>query len=359
MDIRINPNVASLHAYIPGEQPREPGFVKLNTNESPYPPAPEVPEAVRSTAAEAAYNKYPDPLCTALRESIAADLGVTPAHVLVGNGSDEVLRLLCHAFLDSSAGEQIGMLNPTYVLYETLAAMFGATAQIFDLAAPDYSLPEAAILANVKMFFLPNPNPPIGTYYSLDNLRALAAHSAQRLVVMDEAYVDFAPGTAVPLLKEFPNVIVTRTFSKSYSLAGLRVGFVLAQPELITELNKIRDSYNVNRISQAAALAAWNARPYYRDMTLRIQQDRDYLAGQLRNRGFEVPESHGNFVFARRHGAAELYAALKSRKVLVRYFSTPALADGVRITVGTRADLDTLLHELDTLLLQVSMNPAF
>jgi len=349
MTIRIHPAVEKLHAYIPGEQPKEPGFTKLNTNENPYPPAPEVAEAIRVALEENALQKYPDPVASGLRAAIARDLGVTRDEVFVGNGSDEVLRLICHAFLDAAAGDKIGMLDPTYVLYETLAAMFGAENAVFPVQHPEYVFPKAAVDADVKVFFLPNPNPPIGTYYPAEVLQQLAAARADRLVVIDEAYVDFAPGNALEVYRARPNVMVTRTFSKSYSLAGMRVGFAVARPELILQLDKIRDSYNLNRLSQAAALAGWEAKAYHRERCEQIRTDREFLAGELRARGFDVPESHGNFVFARRAGAKELYEQLKGRKVLVRYFSTPSLADGIRITIGTRAELETLLKAIDNL----------
>jgi histidinol-phosphate aminotransferase len=349
MNVPVNPWVSDLHAYVPGEQPREPGFVKLNTNESPYSPAPEVLQAVLETAQGASYNKYPDPLSSALREAFAADLGFETSNVFVGNGSDEVLRLLCHAFLSAARGDQIGMLNPTYVLYDTLATMFGCESQIFDLQPPDYSFPDSALVSRVRIFFLPSPNPPLGTHYPSETIRALASADPARLVVIDEAYIDFAHGSAIELVKEYENLVITRTFSKSYSLAGLRVGFAVANEEIIRQLDKIRDSYNLNRVSQAAALAAWRARAYHGEMCERIRQDRDYLTRELRQRGFEVPDSQGNFVFARKSGAAAFYQALKERKVLVRYFNTPALQDGVRITIGTREELEILLREIDSL----------
>lgn len=349
MSIRVNPAVTRLSAYIPGEQPKEPDFTKLNTNENPYPPAPSVVAAVHAAALEGALQKYPDPTSSSLRHTIAADLGLSPDEILVGNGSDEVLRLLCHAFLRPSDGEGVGVLNPTYVLYETLAAMFGAETSVYNLRPADYQILPEAMHADVKILFLPNPNPPIGTFYQQPVLSALASMNNERLLVIDEAYVDFAPGNALPTYRQFENVVITRTFSKSYSLAGLRVGYVIARPQLIREMDKIRDSYNVNRISQAAALAAWEDKDYHSHCCQKIRLDREFLTGELRARGFTVPESHGNFVFARRAGARELYEQLKQRRVLVRYFSSPELADGVRITIGTHDELLTLLSAIDEL----------
>ncbi|MBX7245079.1 MAG: histidinol-phosphate transaminase [Candidatus Sumerlaeaceae bacterium] len=351
MSIEINAAVAALEAYVPGEQPREPGFVKLNTNESPYPSAPAVVEAVHAAATEAAFNKYPDPASRSLRQTIAESLGVELGQILAGNGSDEVLRLVCHAFLRPGSGDVIGMLDPTYVLYRTLAEMFGSSARTFATVAPDYAIPEAAYDTPVKVFFLANPNPPIGTLYPLEQIERLAADNPARLIVVDEAYVDFSGvgNASISLVERFRNVLVSRTFSKSYSLAGLRVGYIVGRRALIAEMEKIRDSYNLNRVSQAAAEAAFRATEYYADKTRQICEDRAFLTEALRRRGFEVPESRGNFVFARRADAAELYKSLKERKILVRYFSAPNLADGLRITIGTRTEINTLLEGLDAL----------
>ena len=349
MTIRTNPAVERLEPYIPGEQPRGGGYIKLNTNENPYPPAPAVIEAVRHTADEAAYNKYPDPVATSLREAVATSLHVPVQQVLAGNGSDEVLRLICHAFLDPNAGDSIGMLNPTYVLYQTLAEMFGAGVQSFRVQPPDYVIPGEAVSAAVKVFFLPNPNPPIGTRYPIGVLEQLAAADPARLLVVDEAYVDFASGDSMEVFRRFPNVAVTRTFSKSYSLAGMRVGFIVAREPLIAELAKIKDSYNLNRVSLAAAEAAWKSRDYYDARCREICADREWLRAELIERGFEVPASEGNFVFVRRAAAADLYARLKERKILVRYFKAAELADGVRITIGTRPELKALLAAIDDL----------
>jgi histidinol-phosphate aminotransferase len=349
MRIRVNPAVEALEPYVPGEQPRDPEVIKLNTNESPYPAAPAVMEAVRRAADEAMFNKYPDPWSTRLRAALASRVGVSVDEVFPGNGSDEVLRLICHAFLRPGTDDRIGMLEPTYVLYETLAAMFGCRAERFSLTGPDYAIPQAAVQEDVKILFVPNPNPPYGTFYPPETLDALAAARPERLVVIDEAYVDFADGSALEVYRRHENVILTRTFSKSLSLAGLRVGYALAHESLFAQLAKIKDSYNLDRLSQAAAEAALgpDADTYYAARNAEICANRDWLAGQLRQRGFEVPESHGNFVFARRPGAKTLYEHLKARKILVRYFPAPPLDDGVRITIGTREQLDALLRAVD------------
>ena len=349
MAININPAVAALAAYVPGEQPREPGFIKLNTNESPYPPAPEVLDALRAVAGEAALNKYPDPASFALREAISERIGTPVEQLLVGNGSDEVLRLICHAFLRPGTGDRIGMLYPTYVLYRTLAEMFGSGCEPFEVAAPDYEIPETAFDTDVKVFFIANPNPPIGTLYPQGTIARLAADRPERLLVVDEAYVDFSEGDSLGLLEEFDNIAITRTFSKSYSLAGMRVGFVAARRELIEAMEKIKDSYNMNRATQATALAAWKAESYYADKNSLIRENRDFLAVELVRRGFVIPPSRGNFVFARRADARALYEQLKQLRILVRYFDAPALRDGMRITIGTRAELEALLDAIDSI----------
>lgn len=349
MAIKINPAVARLEAYVPGEQPREAGFIKLNTNESPYPAAPAVIEAVRNAAAESALQKYPDPLAAGLRGAIAKRLGVSINEVLAGNGSDEVLRLICHAFLTPGKGENIGMLYPTYTLYRTLAEMFDAGCQTFRVSAPDYPFPAEAINADVRIFFLPNPNPPIGTFYPMSVIDELATARTDRVVVIDEAYVDFAQATSLDAFRKYDNVIITRTFSKSYSLAGMRVGFLLAKEPLCGELFKIKDSYNLNRLSLATAEAAWGAEEYYADKCALIRHDREYLAAELVKRGFRVPASRGNFVLAYRPDAAVLYKQLKERKILVRYFDAEALRDALRITVGTREEIDALLAAIDSM----------
>lgn len=347
MTIAVNPWINSMEGYVPGEQINDADVVKLNTNEAPYPAAPLVSEAIKVETDKGFFNKYPDPSCAELRTAIAARFSISSDEVVCGNGSDENLRLLVHAFTRPGVGDKIATTSPTYTLYSVLAEMFGVEVENHPAIMPDYILPESLIEARVKAIFLPNPNPPVGTFYGNSDLERIAAADPDRLVVIDEAYVDFAPNDALNVYEKYNNVVLTRTFSKSYSLAGLRAGFMVCRPELAASLNKIRDSYNVNRLTQAAALAAWNARDYYGDMVKRIVEDREFLSAALKERGFVVPESHGNFVFARKDGAKKLYEALKEKKVLVRYFDLDGLRDGVRITVGTRPQLERLLVAMD------------
>ncbi len=335
------PFLQGLEAYVPGEQPRGGGFIKLNTNEFPYPAAPEVIEAIRREADDSV-RIYPDPTASALRERLAERHGVHPDQVLVGNGSDEVLRLVAHAFLD--ALRPLAMVRPTYTLYEVLAAQFGAPVQVHALEEQE-RLPESLMKGGWGACFLPAPNPPIGTAFPVEDLERLAGAG---LLVLDGAYIDFAGGyEPMERLRDHPAVLFTRTFSKSFGLAGLRVGYVIGPRRLVAALHKLRDSYNVNRISQAAALAALAAEGYYRDRCAEIVASRRWLAAELTRRGFDVPESRGNFLFARREGAARLYDELKARKILVRHFRHSGLEDGIRITIGTPEENRALVAALD------------
>lgn len=338
------PFLEGLAAYVPGEQPREAGFIKLNTNEFPYPAAPEVLEAIRREAADSV-RVYPDPLCTALRKGLAGRYGVEPGQVLVGNGSDEILRYLAHAFL--GPGRRLAVVEPTYTLYQVLAAQFEAETAIHPLVGAE-RLPESLFTAEWDACFLPVPNPPIGTLFTHEELSRLAGTG--RLVVLDGAYIDFAPGyDPTVYLKAYPNVVLTGTFSKSFGLAGMRVGYMIGRPELIATMHKLRDSYNVNRISQAAALGALAGAGHYRAKCDEIIASRASLTRELEERGFRVPASRGNFIFARHPKAPVLYEALKARKILVRYFTHSGLEGGVRITIGTPEENRALVGVLDAL----------
>ena len=346
MSTPINRHLVGLEAYVPGEQPAEPGWVKLNTNENPYPPAPDVIEVLRSFAPEG-IRMYPPPDCARLRRAIGERLDWPVDGVLVTNGSDEALRLLCHAFLNS--GDRIGMLWPTYSLYPILGQMFGAASAMSDVGRRG-EWPDRLELDGVRLFFLSNPNPPYGTFYQPDQVAKLVGSCSGILFVIDEAYVEFAGCDCQALLGQFDNVFVVRTFSKSHSLAGLRVGFVLGQPERVRPLQVVRDSYNVNALSQSAALAAWQADDYYRAQIAEIVALRGETARRLVELGFDVLPSGANFIFARHSEAQRLFSQLKARKILVRYFDSPPTRDGLRITIGMRTEMDTLMRALEDLL---------
>lgn len=342
----VNQNIVGLEAYVPGEQPTDPDWVKLNTNENPFPPAPQVVEVLRSFDPEL-IRRYPQPDSAPLREAIAQRLDWPADGIVVTNGSDEALRMLCHAFLNR--GERIAMLEPTYSLYPILGRMFGAES-LRSRVGRGGELPDRLELDGAKMFFLANPNPPFGTHFRADELAGIIALHEDILFVIDEAYVEFAPSDCLGLLHEFENVLVVRTFSKSHALAGLRVGFVLGDPDRIAPLWVVRDSYNVNALSQAAALAAWQARDYYRLRTARIVEARRRAEQRLGEMGFDVLPSEANFLFARHHHAPRIFMELKKRKILVRYFDSPETRDGLRITVGTDEQMETLYSALSEIL---------
>lgn len=361
--LQPNPFVQGLMPYVPGAQSGGEGTIKLNTNEFPYPAAPEVIEAIRSAATDA-IRLYPSSRCDALRSALAELHGVVPENILVGNGSDEILRLVIQAY--ASPGRMTATLWPTYSLYPALVAMTGAALHSFALDDLE-RLPAEIFEARWDLLLVPCPNAPLGSVFDPGELARLARSGG--MLVVDEAYADFAddPG-AVQLLDEHRNIIVTRTFSKAYGLAGLRVGYAIAEAGVIAELAKLADSYNVNRISQAAALAAIAARGYYADKIETIKTDRAWLGKELTRRGFDIPASQGNYVFARRRtpgtrgrqteaGAASgvdvtaeaIYLGLKACGILVRWFDHPDLRDGVRITIGTRDQLERLLGAIDEL----------
>jgi histidinol-phosphate aminotransferase len=329
---------------VPGEQPG-PGrrVIKLNTNENPYPPSPRVVEAL-VRAADETVRLYPDPEARALRTRAAEVYGVPPDHILAGNGSDELIALVLRATVD--AGARVAFPVPTYSLYETLVAVQGGEAVCVPFPE-NFTLPPGVAAARARVTFLCNPNSPSGTLVPLGGVEALARAVAGVLVV-DEAYVDFARESALGLVGRLPNVIVLRTFSKSFSLAGLRVGLAFGHPDLLAGLRTVKDSYNLSRMAQAAALAALDDPAWMKANVERIRATRARLTEALDRLGFRVPPSEANFVLARRPGTdlGALARALSARDILVRHFTTHGLEDAVRITVGTDAEIDTLLTAL-------------
>ncbi|MFG0239535.1 MAG: histidinol-phosphate transaminase [Gimesia chilikensis] len=346
----FRPQVQQMEGYTPGEQPQESGWVKLNTNENAYPPSPRVLEAVQQTLS-GRLNIYPDPLATEFRKVAAELFNVDPDWILPGNGSDEVLTILMRTFVD--AGELVSAPYPSYTLYETLAEIQGARFQKIQLN-PDWSWPDAAQnqIGESKILFVPNPNAPSGNRWSDEQLLSLIP--ARGVLVLDEAYGDFCdqPHRGELLKSEQgEKLIVTRTLSKSYSLAGIRFGFAVAHPDLIGGMRKVKDSYNCNTLSLAAATAALKDQEWMQENTAKIRTTRRYLVEQLRKLGFEAVDSQTNFVWCthadKQH--ERRYQELKQRKILVRYMKfslTEGTLDGLRITVGTDAEIQ---HVLDAL----------
>jgi len=332
--------------YTPGEQPRDDGIIKLNTNENPYPPSPKVYAALRKVI-NPSLRLYPEPLSESLRSAAASVYGVAPVNIIAGNGSDEILSMLLRSFV--GPGDRVAFPAPTYSLYDTLVEIQDGVSARVDYPA-DYSLPEALAGQNAALTFLCNPNAPSGTLVSLTDIAKLAG-AVSGILVVDEAYVDFAASegaSAIPLIRQFANLVVMRTFSKSFSLAGMRIGLAFAGEEIIAGMMKVKDSYNLNRLSMFAATAALSDMAWMKRNALRIQRSRKKLSGALTRMGYQVYPSHANFVLARKPGQnlKPVYEELKRRKILVRYFDTPGLQDCLRITVGTPKEVDALVKEL-------------
>ena len=346
MSCQFRKNVAAIQGYIPGEQPQDGNFIKLNTNENPYPPSPRVLSALRK-AADRSLRLYPEPLSDSLRSLAAAVYGVSPRNVLVGNGSDELLSILMRCFV--GAHDRVVYPEPTYTLYDTLIAIQEGVKVALPYL-PDFSLPEALFSQRAALTFVCNPNSPSGTLLSLKVIERLA-RTVSGVLVVDEGYIDFSEGEAasvIPLLKSDSNLVVLRSFSKSFSLAGMRIGLAFASEEIITGMIKVKDSYNVNRLSQVAAAEALRDLPWMRRNVGRIQSSRKKLTGGLTKLGFQVYPSQANFVLARKQGQSlrGLYEELKQRRILVRYFDQSGLEDCLRITVGAPAEVKMLLQRM-------------
>ncbi len=321
-------------------------MIKLNTNENPYPPSPRVLEALAG-AADSAVRLYPDPEARALRARAAAVYGVRDDHILVGNGSDELLTLLFRATVDP--GTRVAFPVPTYSYYETLAALHAAATVRVPFAA-DFALPPELASARARLTLLCNPNSPSGTLVPLDEVDSLA-RAVAGLLVVDEAYADFARENALGLVGRRDNVVVLRTLSKSFSLAGLRVGLAFAHPDVLAGLRTLKDAYNVNRLSLTGAEAALADLQAMRENVARIRATRARLVAGLTELGYRVPPSEANFVLARRPGVDQgaIAHALAAQDILVRHFAVPGLADALRMTVGTDAEIAALLAALRTL----------
>lgn len=328
--------------YEPGEQMEGPGLVKLNTNETPYPPSPRVARALRALE-PARLRLYPDPVCSRIRTVLAARHGVRPEQVFVGNGSDEILRLITLAFVEDDGS--IGSFTPSYSLYEVLAESRNVPIRKVALR-PDFGWRMPASF-RASVFFLTAPNNPTGVSYPPAEVRAFCSRF-KGLVVIDEAYADFADWNHLELAKRLPNVLVMRTLSKSFALAGVRLGYLVGAESLIDALVKLKDSYNVNVLTQTAALAALEDLPYMQKLVGRIRASRTRLAEGLAGLGFSMAPSEANFLWVRpgRIAARALFEGLRARRILVRYNPKHWHPEYLRITVGTNAEIATLLKAI-------------
>ncbi len=343
--------VHGLTPYTPGEQPKIANLIKLNTNECPYPPSPRVLDAIRA-AANGDLRLYPDPNSTALRTAIADYYDVGRDHVFVGNGSDEILAFAFQALLNHTG--PLVYPDITYSFYPVYCQLNGITAETVALN-DDFSLNLEAIPDHAAAVIFPNPNAPTGQTVSLAAISRLCRRLPDQVIVVDEAYVDFGADTAVPLVKDHPNLLVVQTFSKSRALAGLRVGFAIGQPELLAGLERVKNSFNsypVDRLASAGGIAAIEDRKGFDHDRQRIIESRQWLSAQLIQLGFEVVPSQANFVFARhpRHDAGELAVALRERAIIVRHFRLPRIDQHLRITIGTREECDALVNALKEIL---------
>jgi len=359
----IRPLVHALHPYVPGEQPKIKGLIKLNTNENPYPPSPRVLRAVRA-AVDGRLRLYPNATAERLRQKLAKLHRCEPENIIVGNGSDELLALAVRCFVEpvgtprravrssqrDDPAQIVQYFTPSYSLYPVLADIHGAAKNAVPLNS-DFSLPGVAELRRHKhwdfraaLTLVTTPNAPSGRGYSMRELDALCKTQIG-VAVLDEAYVDFAKENAMPLALKYPRVLVARTFSKAYSLCFQRVGYFVGHPELIAALHKIRDSYNVNGLGQIAAEATLDDLTYYRANFRKIIAVRRWLSRELAKLGFHVLPSQTNFILTKppRYSAAGWLEKLRDQKILVRWFRAPEVNDYLRITIGARAEAEVLL----------------
>ena len=355
----FRPEVERIAGYVPGEQPQESGWVKLNTNENPYPPSPQVVDAIKSAAADR-LNVYPDPLATQFRCKAAELFGLDPDWILPANGSDEILTILLRTFVGNR--QVVAYPYPSYILYETLADLQGADHERLHLNQDwswDFSTIRS-VIERSKLVLVPNPNSPSGNRW--ENAELCGLIPPDGILGLDEAYGDFGDSSGkLEILKgkRGQQVVITRTLSKSYSLAGIRFGFALAHPELIAGMRKVKDSYNCNSLSLAAAVAALEDRDWMVSNVAKIRATRDRLEIALADIGFEVVPSQANFVWATHRSGRHLqiYESLKQKRILVRYMqfadarsTSSAAIEGLRITVGTDAEIDQLLQALTTVI---------
>jgi len=336
-------NIEKLKGYEPGFQPSQTQVVKLNTNENPYPPSPQALKLLTEINPEQ-LRRYPDPVGSRFRRAAGEVNGVEPEFIMCCNGGDDLLRMAFQAFCDENRA--VAYPVPTYSLYPVLADTQNCTA--IEIPFDDeFNLPAKLAGTNAAMTIVCNPNAPTGSFISVNELASLA-DEIDGVLLIDEAYVDFAENNCTALVKDFDNVIILRSMSKGYSLAGMRFGYAIARPEMIAGLMKVKDSYNVDAVAVAVATASIKDQKYFKENVRKVKSERARLTEQLTERGFNVPDSSGNFVLAQCNNgrAAEIYEELTKRNIFVRYFEYPRLEDKLRITIGTPEQDNKLLAAL-------------
>ena len=337
---------AALEEYVPGEQPQDKKYIKLNTNESPYPPSPAVLRAV-SAQEVSRLCLYSDPASRELKKAIAEVHGVRPENVFVSNGSDDILNFAFMAF-----GKDRGVVYPdiTYGFYSVFAALHHLDSEVIPLTE-DFTVDLSAYMGKNKMIVIANPNAPTGIAHTVEALEAVVRSNPDAVVLIDEAYVDFGAESMYPLIRKYDNLLVVQTYSKSRSMAGARLGFAFASEEIIRDLERIKYStnpYSVNRLTQAAGVAAMSENEYYMENCKRVMETRAFVTEGLRALGFTVLPSSANFVFAKHRtlSGEEIYQRLRENGILVRHFTSERIKDYNRITIGAREDMETMLTVL-------------
>lgn len=349
----LSPRFAALEAYTPGEQPRDQQYIKLNTNESPYPPSPEVFERLNKDEIER-LNLYPDPEGKVLKEKLAKLYGVGKENIFLSNGSDDILNFAFMAFCDEERG--VAFPEISYGFYPVYADLYHVPHVKIPLKL-DYSVDYKDYCGIEKMVVIANPNAPTGMEIGIFEIEEILKSNSNHVVLIDEAYVDFGGASAVGLIEKYPNLLVSMTFSKSRSMAGARLGFAIASKEIIEDLEKIKFStnpYNINRLTLAAGEAAVDSDGYYKDNAKKIIATREKTVEALKALGFTVLDSKANFVFAKNNNitGADLYTQLKKKGVLVRHFEKEKIKDFVRITIGTEEQMEVFLQKTTEVLAQ-------
>lgn len=348
----LSKRYSKIEPYTPGEQPRTEGLIKLNTNESPFPPSPSVIKALNDSEVSK-LNLYSDPTTRDVISAIAEKLGVNENQILMGNGSDENLAFAFQAFCDKENNPCFADI--TYGFYPVFCELYNLTPEIIPLKE-DFSIDPKDYFNKNRPIFIANPNAPTGKALTLGQIEDILISNKNSVVVIDEAYVDFGAESAIPLIDKYDNLIVIRTFSKSYNLAGARLGFAVSNSAIIEDLSKMKYSfnpYNINRLSIVAGREAMKDTSYFEKCMSEIKKNRAYTTEELRKRSFEVLDSKANFVFAKcgKLSGAEYYKKLRERKILVRYFSDKErIRDFVRITIGSKEQMDALLRATDEIL---------